>query len=198
VKAARKITPPRPHRRSLPEQLASGDDGDIRRPLAALIEGCLDELAPAPTRILARGEILYARGEPARSIYLVRNGWLKRRFECERGRASLIALESSGSIVGDDCLSTPFRRRDTVEAVDRAEARMLPADVSLELLDSKSLVGRWIEDAVCALGRARRPAYRPPAVELDVPHIDLLRSPVTATTVDGCLAEADRLSGAQS
>jgi CRP/FNR family cyclic AMP-dependent transcriptional regulator len=88
-----------------------------------------EQHAPDPEAIIARmregksearfqeDQIVYSQGDPADSVYFVRSGRLKVVVVSSEGKEAIVAILSSGSFCGEECLTGHNVRLSTVKTL---------------------------------------------------------------------------------
>jgi CRP/FNR family cyclic AMP-dependent transcriptional regulator len=84
-----------------------------------------EQLAGGPARRLAAGELLYAMGQPAESVYLVRRGLVKTTLLSPGGQELTLRIYPAGDILGELCVCTGERREQAV-ALEVSEVVEIP------------------------------------------------------------------------
>jgi CRP/FNR family transcriptional regulator, cyclic AMP receptor protein len=69
------------------------------------------------TATYLKGQVLFAQGDPADSIFQIRKGKLKLTVVSSHGKEAVIALLSGGDFLGEGCLAGQARRRATATAM---------------------------------------------------------------------------------
>ncbi len=140
-------------------------------------------LSVMQTRTLARKERLFAEGDTATSLFLIRAGTVKLAHTTPAGRSNVLALLGPGELVGELSLLDGRRRGATATAVTEA--------VVLEL--SERSFDRWLTDEPDAAGLLLRQLARRMRRSNDVV-ADLVFSDVPARVARTLLDLADRFA----
>lgn len=75
-------------------------DGDLRSLLSQI---CASN-ASSRTRVLARGTVLFAEGDPARGVYILRKGTAAVSVCSSEGRVIILRLARAGEVLGLNCV----------------------------------------------------------------------------------------------
>ena len=127
--------------------------------LANLDEAALNAVAfSSETKILRRGELLFARGEPGACAYLLITGRLT--LSDDEGGAQI--LVHPGSLVGEMALLVESERRSTAVATQPSAVLLLPRKAFLRILKThpasavrlRDFCARRLSDLTTRLGAA--------------------------------------------
>lgn len=77
-----------------------------------------DQLMNRPGRPVAKGQPVYGLGDPAQSVFFLRQGLVKLTSMTEDGRESILRLHQAGDVFGDLCHCTGERREQAVAMED--------------------------------------------------------------------------------
>jgi CRP-like cAMP-binding protein len=89
---------------------------------ASLSAGEIEEIVKiARYEALLAGDVLFAQGDEAQSMYLVRAGEVQVRAAAETGEEVVLAVLGSGTVVGELALIAGGPRSATVEAIEDCE-----------------------------------------------------------------------------
>jgi CRP/FNR family cyclic AMP-dependent transcriptional regulator len=83
------------------------------------------QLAGGPGRTYRAGELLYTMGQPAESVYLVRQGLVKTSLVSPGGQQVTLHLYPAGDILGELCVCTGERREQAM-ALETSEVVEIP------------------------------------------------------------------------
>ncbi|HEX6433857.1 MAG TPA: Crp/Fnr family transcriptional regulator [Gemmatimonadales bacterium] len=92
-----------------------------------------EQLGRRPGRQVTAGEFLYHMGEPARSVYLVRDGLLKTSLVSPSGHELTLQIHQPGDILGELCLCADERREQAV-ALEASTVVEIPLELLLDRL----------------------------------------------------------------
>jgi CRP/FNR family transcriptional regulator, cyclic AMP receptor protein len=65
-----------------------------------------------------KGQVVFAQGEPADSVFYIREGRVKIAVVSEQGREAVVAFLKAGDFIGEGCLTGRPRRISTARAVE--------------------------------------------------------------------------------
>lgn len=95
-----------------------------------------DFLRKAKPVALARGEVLFRRGDPGDSCFLVRRGLIKVSITSLRGGESILTLHGEGAIIGELALLDGLPRQVTAEAVSETLLAAISRDAFMTCLET--------------------------------------------------------------
>lgn len=107
-----------------------------------------EHLAIGPRRKVDAGALLYAMGQPAGSVYLVRRGLVKTSLVSPGGQELTLRLSPPGDILGELCLCTGERREQAV-ALEPSEVVEIPLGTLLRRVRQDPQVALEFISAVC-------------------------------------------------
>jgi CRP/FNR family transcriptional regulator len=84
---------------------------------------------------LQRGDYLYLPGDPSRSVFLVREGFVRLARLLDSGRELTLDVAGPGDIVGEEAVMGEARRTSLAQALQPARVSPLPAATLESLLD---------------------------------------------------------------
>src|SRR5260221_3966429 len=64
-----------------------------------------------------KGQVVFAQGEPADSVFYIREGRVKIAVVSEQGKEAIVAFLKAGDFIGEGCLTWPPRRVSTGRGV---------------------------------------------------------------------------------
>jgi CRP-like cAMP-binding protein len=81
--------------------------------------------------ILAKKEVLFTQGEPADTIFYIRNGKVKLTVVSDRGKEATIALLGAGEFAGESCIAAvqPLRQATATAIADSEVLRIARKDM---------------------------------------------------------------------
>lgn len=98
-----------------------------------------ERLAESATlRRFNAGQVVYLEGEPAESIFIIENGWIKATRISHDGREQALLFLRMGEIFGDVAVFSRAPYPGTVTALDDVELWMIPAETLLQLTEQYS------------------------------------------------------------
>lgn len=97
---------------------------------------------------LAKGDILFLQGDPAKNFYIVIYGWIKLFHETVDGHESLAGLCSEGDTFGDAVLYEGARYPFGAQAVEPSKVLCIPAAAVKELINQDSTFAAHIIQAM--------------------------------------------------
>jgi CRP/FNR family transcriptional regulator, cyclic AMP receptor protein len=65
-----------------------------------------------------KGQVVFAQGEPADSVFYIREGRVKIAVVSEQGKEAIVAFLKAGDFIGEGCLTGRPRRVSTARAVE--------------------------------------------------------------------------------
>jgi CRP-like cAMP-binding protein len=86
----------------------------------------------------ARGQSLFAQGEPAEGVFLIQRGKVKVTVLSETGKEAVIAILGDGDFCGENCLAGQPLRTASAEAMTECTALRIDRATAVRLLQSKS------------------------------------------------------------
>lgn len=95
-----------------------------------------DLLRKAKPVVLARGKVLFRRGDPGDSCFLVRRGLVKVSITSLRGGESILTLHGEGAIIGELALIDGLPRQVTAEAVSDTLLAAISRDAFMTCLET--------------------------------------------------------------
>ncbi len=86
----------------------------------------------------AKDEVIFSRGDPNDSVFLIKSGSVKLTTTCKEGRQAVIALLDGGSFFGESCitLNLPLRLYSAI-AITETRALKIPRNTMVRLLHSE-------------------------------------------------------------
>lgn len=98
-----------------------------------------ERLAESATlRRFNAGQVVYLEGEPAESIFIIENGWIKATRISHDGREQALLFLRMGEIFGDVAVFSRAPYPGTVTALEDVELWMIPAETLLQLTEQYS------------------------------------------------------------
>lgn len=95
--------------------------------------------------VVPKGHVIYDIGEPARTLYFIRAGFVKLETITEDGHELIYDLRKAGDVVGELCAIEPIRSNRAV-ALEPAQIIAVPFDDILEAIHSdRALLGMLIK-----------------------------------------------------
>ena len=100
-----------------------------------------------------KGQVVFAQGDPADSVFYIREGRIKIAVVSDQGNEAVVAFLKAGDFIGEGCLTGRPRRISTARAlqdsvitrVDKATmARILPEQANFSELFTAHLLARMI------------------------------------------------------
>jgi CRP/FNR family transcriptional regulator, cyclic AMP receptor protein len=89
--------------------------------------------AVATLRHFEAGQVIYVEGEPAESIFLIQNGWVKSTRMSPDGREQALLFLYAGEVFGDIAVFTGTPYLGTVTALEAVDLWGVPADDVVKL-----------------------------------------------------------------
>ena len=108
------------------------------RPVSADLQLLLHEFHASHVRYLesvhGRGRVLFAEGEPARGVYILRTGRAAVSISSSEGRVVTLRLAHAGDVLGLNAVLRSSAYDATVKAVEPCRADFIPRAELLELM----------------------------------------------------------------
>ena len=79
------------------------------------------------------GQVIYLEGEPAESVFIIENGWVKATRMSREGREQALLFLHTNDIFGDIAVFTGVTYPGTVTALEAVDVWVIPAEKILEL-----------------------------------------------------------------
>ncbi|MCC7130273.1 MAG: Crp/Fnr family transcriptional regulator, partial [Anaerolineae bacterium] len=80
------------------------------------------------------GQVIYVEGEPAESIYILENGWVKATRMNREGREQAMMFMRPGEVFGDIAVLTGTTYPGTAIALEDIDVLVIPAHTILDLI----------------------------------------------------------------
>lgn len=119
------------------EQTGEGSHSLTRDTLLHLFLG-FDDLRL--TRIYPRATVLFAEGQPADGIYLLRAGHVKISISSAVGKKTILRIQEAGSLLGVNCVLRDVPYDVTAETVERCRIDFVSRSNFMKLLDTSDAV----------------------------------------------------------
>jgi CRP-like cAMP-binding protein len=120
----------------------------------------LESLAAAASRsLLDDGNVLFAQGDPAHALYIVRRGGLVLRAS-RHGRSVIVETVGPGQVVGWAAMREGATTLATARAVGRTEIIAIPVDPIIDLAAGGSSQSRLLVRRIVGLAAAQLEASR--------------------------------------
>jgi CRP/FNR family cyclic AMP-dependent transcriptional regulator len=81
-----------------------------------------------------KGQIVFAQGDPANSVFFIRSGRLKLTVVSRQGREAVVAFLGAGDFVGEGCLGGRMRRMSTASAMTECVITRVDRPVMIKML----------------------------------------------------------------
>jgi len=92
-----------------------------------------------------RRQVIYAQGDPARSVLYIQSGGVKLCAVNETGKEAVVAMLGPGDFFGEGCLAGQPKRMGTAVAITSAKSLMIEKDEMLRVLhDEHAFSDRFI------------------------------------------------------
>ncbi|MBY0354707.1 MAG: Crp/Fnr family transcriptional regulator [Rickettsiales bacterium] len=118
---------------------------------------------------LAKGDMLFLQGEPARNFYIVISGWIKLFRETGDGHESIAGLCSEGDTFGDAVLYKGAHYPFSAQAVEPSKVLCIPEASVKELIEQR--------DSTFAAHIIQAMSQRMHTLELQVEHLSVMTAP---------------------
>ncbi len=87
----------------------------------------------AALRHFNAGQVIYLEGEPAESVFIIKNGWIKATRMSSEGREQALLFLHENDIFGDIAVFTHTTYPGTVTALEEVDVWVVPAETVLQL-----------------------------------------------------------------
>jgi CRP/FNR family transcriptional regulator len=87
----------------------------------------------ASLRHFDAGQVIYLEGEPAESVFIIKNGWIKATRMSSEGREQALLFLHENDIFGDIAVFTHTTYPGTVTALEAVDLWVVPAETVLKL-----------------------------------------------------------------
>jgi CRP/FNR family transcriptional regulator, cyclic AMP receptor protein len=81
-----------------------------------------------------RGQIVFAQGDPADSVFFIKSGRLKLTVLSKQGKEAVVAFLSAGDFVGEGCLGGRTRRMSTASAMTECVISRVEKPMMIKML----------------------------------------------------------------
>jgi CRP-like cAMP-binding protein len=81
-----------------------------------------------------KGQVVFAQGEPADSVFYIREGRVKIAVVSEQGKEAVVAFLKAGDFIGEGCLTGRLRRVSTARAVEDSVVTRLDKTTMMRML----------------------------------------------------------------
>ena len=101
-----------------------------------------------------KGQIVYAQGEPADSVFYIQSGKVRKAVVSEQGKEAVVALLGTGDFFGEGCLTGQPLRLATVSAMTECViVRISKADIIRVIHDEPAFAALFIAHLVARNSR---------------------------------------------
>jgi CRP/FNR family transcriptional regulator, cyclic AMP receptor protein len=69
-----------------------------------------------------KGQVVFTQGDPADSVFYIREGRIKMTVVSEQGKEAVVAFLKAGDFIGEGCLTGRARRVSTARALEDSSA----------------------------------------------------------------------------
>lgn len=117
----------------------------------------LSILGPAtPAVALEAGKLLFAKGDPAKAMYVVKSGQIEISND-----GQVYEIVSAGGILGEMALALEMKRSATARALSRTEVIPIDEDHFLKLVQTNPFFAIWMIRVISRRLEARTRMARP-------------------------------------
>jgi CRP/FNR family transcriptional regulator, cyclic AMP receptor protein len=113
-----------------------------------------DQLTSQPGRRFAAGELIYFRGDPAQSVYFLREGLVRSSVTTQTGQEVIIAVYKRGEIFGELCACSGERREQATAMEPTEVVEIQFAELIARLQADPQKLFEFITNACQHLARA--------------------------------------------
>ncbi len=114
------------------DQTGKGNHSLAYDALLQLLLGCEDVRL---TRIYPRATVLFAEGQPADGVYLLRSGRVKSSISSAAGKTVILRVEQAVALLGVNSVVKDLPHDVTVETIERCRIDFIPRPDFMRLLD---------------------------------------------------------------
>ena len=123
------------------------------------LSGCFrgklcEQLMNRPGRPAVKGELVYGLGDPAQSVFFLRQGLVKLTSLTEDGRELILRLHQAGEVFGDLCHCTGERREQAVAMEDSEVVELSFDEFVAHLQGSRSAMLLFLSNVAQQLSSA--------------------------------------------
>ena len=116
-------------RNESPERNVAGDLHSLLRELHASNIGNLDSLH-------GRGSVLFAEGEPARGVYILRSGKVSVSISSSEGRVVILRMAQAGDVLGLNAVLRNSTHEATVKTLEPCRVNFIPRSELIGLMEN--------------------------------------------------------------
>lgn len=124
----------------MPSAQYSEVDEPAGRPSSGDLEVLLGEIRASNIRFLdsvyARGKLLFAEGEPARGLYILRSGRAAVSISSSEGRVVIVRMAEAGDVLGLNSVVRGAPYDTTVKTLESCRADFIPRADLMELMET--------------------------------------------------------------
>ena len=117
-------------------------DEPLRRPAGEDLHLLLREIHASNIRNLnslhGRGSVLFAQGEPARGVYILRTGRATVSIASSEGRVVILRMAQAGDVLGLNCVLRNATYETTVKTLESCRVDFIPRRELIELVENNN------------------------------------------------------------
>lgn len=121
-------------------ELAMGRPADFRSLLQAIHSSNISNL----TIVHPRGKVLFAEGEPARGIFILRTGMATESISSSEGRMVILRIAESGNVLGLNSVLRNACYNTTIKTIEPCRTDFIPRTALIDLLEKNQPAARAI------------------------------------------------------
>ena len=90
-----------------------------------------------------KGDIIYAQGDQADSVYYLQKGKAKVTVVSERGKEAVVAMLTAGDFFGEGCLAGQVQRLGTVSAMSACSVTRIAKAAIIDIIHKESVFAEY-------------------------------------------------------